>query len=495
MQEPKQELYKEEDEIIKAWIVLIYNDLHRGKSEESRIFPSFPQFIEKISSGKQEHLWILFCLLAETRDIHNGKGEIVASYQYIEKWLEFDEDRTISALFWMCRKGISCWKDLKRICHILHKQNKKENVRIINKIVAKMNQQVYRDMWEVDPKFRSNICKWIPREGSKYGGWLYDDLALQWCKLTHQTYLLQNMNRRCMNKCRRIYRKIIAKQYQEYQESMKSNQIVTPITTWEKLIEKTTILQGIPNSKIEEEFKQGPSSSSSSKSSNYRKPKNLLPIWIPSNKSHNFDKQVVTICQTIKRTRSRRIFVLDPIPRIVSWKETTPWAEIVHDLYKFKTDHAKEEEEKSDMESILILFQDLVEKMTKLSQTAKERMTFLWISDFNIDQPIHTTQMIPFWQKIHEEQKPSSHYSCNKETKLCCQATTDQQVFFFADEPRPTYCSENNILEAKEELPHMIFCNTSDNYYTNQPENKKTKNHHHPHPLCMPSCMLVVSWA
>jgi hypothetical protein len=463
-----------EDEIIKAWIVMIYNDLHNSKDKNKKIFPDFPQFIKKISREKQEYLWILFCLLAETRDIYNGKGEIDASFQYIEKWLEYDYIKTINALFWMCKTGIASWKDLNYISHQI--SNSQENKHIIEKIVRKINEQLYKDLCELDISYHSQISKSIPKEGSNYGGWFYDELAKDWCIITNQDYLLQN--KKDINKCRRRYRQTISKlnkEYKPFEKTLKKQSLQKTI----QAMKNTNHYQ--ENQTLEEEFNQN------TQPLYCNKIKNILPIWIPSKNQDNFDKQVATLLQTMKKSNKKRIFIMDPIPRIITWEDNKSWIEITKDLYSYY----REGVEESNLEELLILFQDLVVKMRNISSRAKEKMTWIWICDFNINQQLHTSQMIPFWKNFIETNRPTIETNeptiqtnnpkiqtnnpkiqTNKESKPQ-KASLERQNCIISEEEYSLFHHQQETKQTKD-MPHMVFCITSDRYYANQQENTRT---------------------
>lgn len=365
--------------------------------------------IQRICQYSPYHMNLLLAMMAETRDKYNGKGLVAATYMLAETWLQIDELRTIHTIFWICNH-LGSFKDLKWWCFHLHNTDPVRYAYTIDYIVHKMNEQLYQDMCMVDPLDRSNIAKWIPREKSKYGGWLYNKLAVDWYNKTQINAFVTPMpNTLCKE-----YRKVLSKLHNEQEQEQTYYKVVY---TLEELIDKTHDEIMYPcttnHVNLEAEWQRH-----KEKKVGTRVAKNMLLFLLPSPNLAHFKKQVATVCQAMMYTGKRRIITLvQGSPVMTQFKSDDTWLHMVKHIWTF----FKPDKEANDTEEMNLLFQESVQKMpSSLSSHAIQKMTWVWISDLNVLEPIHDTQFMPYWKTIMQDIT----------------------------------------------MPHMIYCNTSDQLYS-----------------------------
>lgn len=144
---------------------------------------------------------LLWMMVAETRDIENGKGERELTYMLLLVWYEFSPLLSI----WMWKillgvegpSGIGCWKDVKYLCQYVREKTGRENhpliLASIDIVLQELHDVVHENkLFRFTPEFNqktspaatffskfSNVAKWIPREKTKYH-WLFRQLVEQW---------------------------------------------------------------------------------------------------------------------------------------------------------------------------------------------------------------------------------------------------------------------------------------------------------------------------
>jgi len=360
------------------WVTMVYQDMNRDKN---------PGFKHKHPSPRIESwLWVM---MAETRDKIYGKGEIDAIYRWAESQISDDDDPSqkeqekqrvmIEMVCWIAR-NVGCWKDIKKWCHELHKKDVTKHKGTIRALVQKMNDQLNQDVWQPDPQKRSNIAKWLPRENTQYGGWLYDDLVHDWCtRIQHRPYLV--MNSACWKKCRGEYRRTVSNTNKENSEN---NTRKYPITkSWESWA--TESLRG--------------KTTQPKCFMAYAKPaKNMLVIVQPSPDKKQWLKQAITLCQAMMYTKKRDCFMLHPGKAQPQWHDyeaQETWSDVLKAIWDDVTTKGNE-----DPESLLLGYQYVAQEAKKLSPEATERMTWIWISEFNSNYELHETQVRPFWESF-----------------------------------------------------------------------------------------------
>jgi hypothetical protein len=171
-----------------------------------------------------QYLELFYRMLAQTRDISNGKGEHELSYMMILAFYEVFPALAIYAIHRFCKPieqagAFGSWRDIKYLCnHIRLYSSKKENHELIKICVELMNSQLKKDIesWKfsVNAGSRnhiSNVAKWIPREKKKFN-WLFEMLVIDWIK-TNKSYMFANTTDSwfsALTKAKRIYRKKVA---------------------------------------------------------------------------------------------------------------------------------------------------------------------------------------------------------------------------------------------------------------------------------------------
>lgn len=166
-------------------------------------------------------------LIANTRDLHSGKGERDMAYMMLWKLYSYFPSLAIYLLHRFVKpvEGqpfvYGSWRDIKYICQFvkLHSRHQ-ENDTLIEICVELINTQLKNDLdtWKcsmnpMDSRFVSNVAKWIPRENKKFD-WLFHRLALHWGK-THYPYIMNsatntNSQTKASNKYKLLYRKNVS---------------------------------------------------------------------------------------------------------------------------------------------------------------------------------------------------------------------------------------------------------------------------------------------
>ena len=158
-----------------------------------------------------EFVATLFKLIAQTRDIIDGKGECELSYHLLHAWYFFYPD---SAQFLLKHfvtpvdgHPYGSWKDIKHVASLCF--DDPEYTQLVSYCVELINTQLkddvklYEGNHSLETRF-SLVSKWIPREKSKHG-WLFDLLAEDYYK----EYLVSGWSSSASLKCKTNYRKLI----------------------------------------------------------------------------------------------------------------------------------------------------------------------------------------------------------------------------------------------------------------------------------------------
>ena len=186
-----------------------------------------------IDSGcVNEHLCVLYCMLAQTRDIVDGKGECQLSYMMLLVWYEFFPILALYALESFVHSPIDnqtkvvdsgfhpygSWKDMKYFANYCISQGCAYNHPLILRIISLINTQLHCDDTMIDKSNDSMIslvAKWIPRQSSSQFGWLNKLLAMDYFKeimaSAHTGANSQAQYKRAQDKCLTLYRKKISK--------------------------------------------------------------------------------------------------------------------------------------------------------------------------------------------------------------------------------------------------------------------------------------------
>ena len=133
------------------------------------------EFNKMYNDGDKDVKLLMLKIIANTRDIDEGKGEYALSLELLDELMNIDEEVGMEMLkmfigFKNINKPFGSWKDLKYYMNI-RKNNKKENRdMLINIYVEQMK-------YETIDENNSLVWKWSPREKSKKFGWIFELIA------------------------------------------------------------------------------------------------------------------------------------------------------------------------------------------------------------------------------------------------------------------------------------------------------------------------------
>ena len=166
-------------------------------------------------------------LIANTRDIHSGKGERDISYMMLWKLYSHFPSLAIFLLHRFVQQVdeqpfvYGSWRDIKYFCDFVKQHSRHhENDTLIDICIELINTQLKKDIdtWKcsenpMDSRFISNVAKWIPRENKRFD-WLFHRLAQHWGE-THYPYIFKsvhdyNSKVKAGNKYKLLYRKNVS---------------------------------------------------------------------------------------------------------------------------------------------------------------------------------------------------------------------------------------------------------------------------------------------
>ena len=185
-----------------------------------------------------EYLTVLYCMLAQTRDIVEGKGECQLSYMMLLVWYEFFPEMALFALETFVHSPMNkqtmeveydfhpygSWKDMKYFANYCKSQGCANTHPLIQRIIHLINMQLHFDNLAIDDPSNNTVhkislvAKWVPRQSSSQFGWLNKLLAKAYyrdimesvpanCPLNHAV----NRFKRAETKCFMLYRKMLSK--------------------------------------------------------------------------------------------------------------------------------------------------------------------------------------------------------------------------------------------------------------------------------------------
>jgi hypothetical protein len=167
-----------------------------------------------------EYLELIYKLIANTRDIFEGKGEHQLFYMLIYELYMIFPNLAVYMLYQIDKLG--SWRDIKYLCLYVREHSQTEifdgsKNSFINVCVELLNTKLNKDvvsLGENDSNNISTIAKWIPREKPRFE-WLFVLLAIHWSnnygcwKLKWTNH--DNLNyEKALNKCKATYRKVIS---------------------------------------------------------------------------------------------------------------------------------------------------------------------------------------------------------------------------------------------------------------------------------------------
>ena len=204
-----------------------YSEFTYFSNRYDNVLRSIKQQIGIDRDATLPYLSQFYTLIANTRDIHHGKGEHDISYMMVWKLYKYFPTLAIYMIHRFVQTTgnqyyvYGSWRDIKYLCAFI-KQNSRfqENDSLIEVCVELINNQLKRDLdtWKcsmnsMDRRFISNVAKWIPRENNKFG-WLFELLAKQWGN-THYPYIMDSTRDfqsklKANNKYKQLYRKNVS---------------------------------------------------------------------------------------------------------------------------------------------------------------------------------------------------------------------------------------------------------------------------------------------
>jgi hypothetical protein len=208
-----------------------HNGVNNLRIQYTSILNNLTSKLRSSSSNDDEkrqaisHMCILYKLIAQTRDIIDGKGEYTLTYMMIYVWYTIcGPSLAFFAINSMVQLNsdehpYGSWKDLKYFCDYLMKSCGVELTHpLITHCCFLYNNQLRLDenaLYSDDEKQLKNIslvAKWIPREKTRFG-YLYESLAYDYYK----EYISSSSSKdhvtqiKAMLKCKTNYRKLLAK--------------------------------------------------------------------------------------------------------------------------------------------------------------------------------------------------------------------------------------------------------------------------------------------
>ena len=209
-----------------------HNGLNALRIQYTDILNKLTSKLRSITSSDDEkrqarsNLCILYKLIAQTRDIIDGKGEYTLTYMMIYVWyticgpsLAFFAVNSMAQLN-SNEHPYGSWKDLKYFCDYLIKYV--NDVQLTHPLIKhccflynnqlRLDENALNSDDENKLKNISLVAKWIPREKTRFG-YLYECLAYDYYK----EYISSSSSKdpvtqeKAMLKCKTNYRKLLAK--------------------------------------------------------------------------------------------------------------------------------------------------------------------------------------------------------------------------------------------------------------------------------------------
>jgi hypothetical protein len=129
----------------------------------------------------KKYLSIVYKIIGQTRDIESGKGERQLSYMMIHVWSEFH--LALAKFATTCfvtlddKLQYGSWKDMKRLSQYIYEKTNDNKHPIILHCIDLMNHQLRVDNEKTTDSELSLCSRWVPRESSTKGKWLFRVLA------------------------------------------------------------------------------------------------------------------------------------------------------------------------------------------------------------------------------------------------------------------------------------------------------------------------------
>jgi len=186
-------------------IVQYHFQIVRGNTENMRMnLIEIIERVQKMDKDSQKRAFILlYKILAQTRDIIDGKGECQLSYMMIYTWWHYFPDLAFFAIrqFTMGDAIVNeegeeepahqygSWKDIKYLCDYVYNITYNSNHDIIHYCTDLVCYQIEIDNRKMFQREPISLCaKWVPRESSKYK-WLFILISRKYCAEYYKTAL------------------------------------------------------------------------------------------------------------------------------------------------------------------------------------------------------------------------------------------------------------------------------------------------------------------
>jgi len=129
----------------------------------------------------KKYLSVVYKIIGQTRDIESGKGERQLSYMMIYVWSEFH--LALAKFATTCfvtlddKLQYGSWKDMKRLSQYIYEKTNDNKHPIILHCIDLMIRQLHIDNEKTTDSELSLCSRWVPRESSTKGKWLFRVLA------------------------------------------------------------------------------------------------------------------------------------------------------------------------------------------------------------------------------------------------------------------------------------------------------------------------------
>lgn len=136
-----------------------------------------------LHNTKEQSLFlsVLYKIIGQTRDIESGKGERQLSYMMILVWWEFYPELAKFALACFVKMDenmpYGSWKDIKKMCQYVFEKTLHIDHPLILYGIELICEQLRLDSHILTNSALSLCSRWVPRESSKKGRWLFRAIA------------------------------------------------------------------------------------------------------------------------------------------------------------------------------------------------------------------------------------------------------------------------------------------------------------------------------
>lgn len=227
--------YKDNHVIIQEKITFLYYQLCKKKSYENITFLSieFGELLKKIKKciniDKNYIIYLIYLykIIAQTRDIENGKGERKLTYMLIYTLYKYYPVLAVYAIKIIVQpflyqgnyfSSFGSWRDISGICEYINLCSPLGQYHpLIDTCIDILVDQLQKDYKILNKKIHyksiSLAAKWVPRENKK-NNWLFFKIVLEWSK-REWNFILSSAKTAtqyslALNKCCCKFRKIIS---------------------------------------------------------------------------------------------------------------------------------------------------------------------------------------------------------------------------------------------------------------------------------------------